>query len=245
MNKELVKDFSINKIIPYEKNPRRNDHAVDVLIKEIKAVGNNDPIEVNEDFVILAGHTRLKALKKMGLSTTDILIISGLTEDQQKRYRVTSNKTGEVAEWDFEILEEDFESEELLDMGFAERKETDKLSQLQYESIYYEPEEKPDIDLMACIDLAKFQAKIEALDEYDISQEKKEILKWFAYRFIKIDFENVANYYFFNANEEEKKAIERLRLVLSDNSINGFLEDDLLKIYSYFDAEIQECETNI
>ena len=118
MNKELVKDFSINKIIPYEKNPRRNDHAVDVLIKEIKAVGNNDPIEVNEDFVILAGHTRLKALKKMGCLTTDILIISGLTEDQQKRYRVTSNKTGEIAEWDFEILEEDFEPEEMIDMGF-------------------------------------------------------------------------------------------------------------------------------
>jgi len=120
MNKELVKDFSIKKLIPYEKNPRRNDHAVDVLIKEIKAVGNNDPIEVNEDFVILAGHTRLKALKKMGCLTTDVLIISGLTEDQQKRYRVTSNKTGEIAEWDFEILEEDFEPEEMIDMGFPD-----------------------------------------------------------------------------------------------------------------------------
>ena len=125
MNKELIKDFSINKLIPYEKNPRRNDHAVDVLIKEIKAVGNNDPIEVNEHFVILAGHTRLKALKKMGCLTTDILIISGLTEDQQKRYRVTSNKTGEIAEWDFEILEEDFEPDEMIDMGFNKSKVED------------------------------------------------------------------------------------------------------------------------
>ena len=55
-----------------------------------------------------------------------------------------------------------------------------------------------------------------ALNEYDLTPEQREVLSVFAYRFIKIDFESVANYYAFNAGEEEKKAIERLRLVLTD-----------------------------
>ena len=79
--------------------------------------------------------------------------------------------------------------------------------------------------------MEKFEAKVKALDEYDLTKKQKEILKIFTYRFIKIDFESVANYYSFNASEEEKKAIERLRLVLTDNGVNGFIEDDLLRVY--------------
>ena len=63
-----------------------------------------------------------------------------------------------------------------------------------------------------------------------MTDKEKDVLKLFAYRFIKIDFESVANYYSFNASEEEQKAIERLRLVLTDTGLNGFVEDDLLKI---------------
>ena len=120
MQKEYIFDFKISKLIPYEKNPRRNDAAVDSLVKEIKAVGNNDPIEINENNVILCGHTRLKALKKLGYETTAVVRISGLSEYQQNRYRITNNKTGELAEWDFEMLEEDFEPEQLVDMGFPD-----------------------------------------------------------------------------------------------------------------------------
>jgi hypothetical protein len=61
-------------------------------------------------------------------------------------------------------------------------------------------------------------------------------LKMFCQRFIKIDFENVANYYYFNASDEEKKVIERLRLVLCDSGINGFIEDDLLKCHEVLEG---------
>ena len=77
---------------------------------------------------------------------------------------------------------------------------------------------------------AQAGAKVAALDEYELTEEQKGVLKLFAYRFIKIDFERVANYYAFNATDEEKKAIERLRLVLVDNGINGFIEDDMLRV---------------
>lgn len=64
----------------------------------------------------------------------------------------------------------------------------------------------------------------------DLPDETKSILRVFAYRFIKIDFESIANYYAFKATENEKKAIERLRLVLVDGGIQGFIEDDMLRI---------------
>lgn len=118
MQKEFIKDFNVIDLIPYERNPRINKKAVDALAKAIKRVGNNDPIEINEDNVILCGHTRKLALDKLGIKKTDIIRISGLTESQQIEYRITNNKTGELAEWDFEILEADFTPEELLDFGF-------------------------------------------------------------------------------------------------------------------------------
>ena len=116
-----------------------------------------------------------------------------------------------------------------------QKKNTEILSDLVYDPMYYEPVETPDIKLDDCLDLEKFNAKIKALDEYDLSKKQKDTLKMFAYRFIKIDFESVANYYQFNATEEEKKALERLRLVLTDNGVNGFIQDDLLRIYKMTD----------
>lgn len=114
----------------------------------------------------------------------------------------------------------------------AEKKktQTEELSQLKFEDIYYVPKIKPTLRLEDCVNLEKFNAKIKALDAYKLTDEQKEVLKLFAYRFIRIDFENVANYYAFNATEEEKRAIERLRLVLVDNAIDGFINDDLIRI---------------
>ena len=108
--------------------------------------------------------------------------------------------------------------------------ETERLSDLEYQSIYYEPKEKPTIALVDCVDLCKFDQKVECLNNFELTASQKSTLKMFAYRFIKIDFESVANYYAFNASEEEQKAIEQLRLVLTDSGVDGFVEDDLLRI---------------
>lgn len=97
--------------------------------------------------------------------------------------------------------------------------------------------------LRDCIDTSKYEAKMQAIAEMNLPEETKEVMRLFAYRFIKIDFENVANYYAFNASEDEKQAIERLRLVLVDNSINGFINDDLLRVANTLaDMATQEGE---
>ncbi len=117
MIKEYIK-VQLNELIPHARNPRKNDSAVEAVSKSIKETGYITPIIVDENNEILCGHTRAKSLKKLGHSEVEVLKVTGLTDEQKKRYRILDNKTGEVAEWDFEILQEDFKLEELVDLGF-------------------------------------------------------------------------------------------------------------------------------
>lgn len=75
---------------------------------------------------------------------------------------------------------------------------------------------------------------MQVINESNLSDEMKAVMQLLAYRFIKIDFENVANYYAFNASEEEKRIIERLRCVLVDGAIEGFMEDHMLRVHEHF-----------
>jgi hypothetical protein len=77
--------------------------------------GNLDPIEVDENNVILSGHTRLLALEQLGITETECIRYTGLTEEQKKKYRILANKTGEVATWDEELL-----NMELGDLDFGD-----------------------------------------------------------------------------------------------------------------------------
>ena len=146
---------------------------------------------------------------------------------------LADNKTAqENIDLDYVKMREELDKEVLEVYNVKEplKSQTEALSKMKYNSCYYEPKEKPEINLRDCVNLEKFNAKLEALKEYDLTEEQREVLKLFAYRFIKIDFESVANYYAFNASDEEQKAMERLRLVLVDNGDKGFIEDDMLRI---------------
>jgi hypothetical protein len=230
--------LKINELVLNKSNPRIiRDEKFKKLVKSIKEFPEMlelRPIVIDEDNVILGGNMRYRACKEAGLKEVPVKKTENLTEEQKNEFIVKDNAS--YGEWDWDILANEWEINDLEDWTISVpiKKNTEVLSDLQYESIYYEPKKKPDVNLIDCIDLTKFNEKLEALNEYKISDKQKETLKWFAYRFIKIDFENVANYYFFNADDEEQKAIERLRLVLSDNSMEGFIEDDLLKILNKF-----------
>lgn len=96
--------FDIDTIIPYENNPRINDGAVDYVAKSIKEFGFKVPIVVDQNNVIVAGHTRFKACKKLGIKEVPCIIADDLTDDQIKAYRIADNKVAEYSEWDIELL---------------------------------------------------------------------------------------------------------------------------------------------
>lgn len=97
-------DKKISELIPYENNPRNNDDAVDAVANSIKAFGFKVPVVIDKDNVIVAGHTRLKAAKKLKLKTVPCVIADDLDENQIKAFRLADNKTGELALWDFDGL---------------------------------------------------------------------------------------------------------------------------------------------
>lgn len=118
----MKKEFSViplSDIIPYENNPRINDDAVADVIESIKQCENLAPIEIDENNVILSGHTRLKALQELGFDKTEVIKYTGLSEEQKRKYRILANKTGEKAKWDFDKLEEELNGLDFGDFDFG------------------------------------------------------------------------------------------------------------------------------
>lgn len=107
---------SVEELIPYANNPRINDDAVDAVANSIRQFGFKVPIIVDSNNVIVAGHTRLKASRKLGLREVPCVIADDLTEEQIKAFRLADNKTAELSEWDFDKLKEELEGI-TLDMG--------------------------------------------------------------------------------------------------------------------------------
>lgn len=95
----------VEELIPYENNPRINDEAVDYVANSIKEFGFKVPIVIDKDGVVVAGHTRLKASKKIGLKEVPCIIADDLNEDQVRAFRLADNKVSEKAEWDLNKLE--------------------------------------------------------------------------------------------------------------------------------------------
>lgn len=99
-----VQDVSIDKIKPYKNNPRDNEAGIDAVANSIKQFKWQQPIVVDKDNVIIVGHTRYLAAKKLGLKEVPVKVATGLTPEQVKAYRLADNKTGELTSWDDELL---------------------------------------------------------------------------------------------------------------------------------------------
>lgn len=104
----------LEKLKPYENNPRENDHAVEEVKQSIEQVGYVTPIVVDEDYEILAGHTRYAALMEMGYESVECIVVDGLTDTQRRKFRLLDNKVGEISTWDVEMLRKELQG---LDFG--------------------------------------------------------------------------------------------------------------------------------
>src|SRR5262245_47295948 len=99
-----VEERPLGSIKPYPNNPRRNDAAVDAVAASLRAFGFRQPIVVDEEDVILVGHTRYKAALKLGLETVPVHVARGLTPAQAKAYRLADNQTATLSQWDDDRL---------------------------------------------------------------------------------------------------------------------------------------------
>lgn len=111
----------INEVKPYDKNPRNNDDAVPGVMASIEQFGFKVPCVIDKEGVLITGHTRLKAAKRLGIKEIPCVIADDLSEAQIKAYRLADNKVSEVATWNDDLLKA--ELDDILDidmesMGF-------------------------------------------------------------------------------------------------------------------------------
>lgn len=116
-NKINVVMKKISELKDYENNPRKNDKAVDAVANSINSFGFKVPVIIEPDGTIIAGHTRVKASKKLGIEEIPCIVADDLTDDQVKAFRIADNKTAELADWDMDKLVDELK---LIDMDMEQ-----------------------------------------------------------------------------------------------------------------------------
>ena len=231
---------NLKDIKPYEKNPRKNDNAVEYVANSIKEFGFQQPIVIDKDGVIVAGHTRYKASKKLGLEKVPCVVADDLTDEQIKAYRLADNKVSEKSEWDFDLLQDELSeilniNMEMFDFnklgtGSGENPYTQKINIPQYEITG----EKPDI--LELVDDEKTNNLIEEIKKSNVTKKEKDFLIQSAQRHLAFNYSKVAEYYA-HANEEMQRLMEKSALVIidfKDAIANGYvqLSEELKQMYS-------------
>ena len=220
---------NLSDIKPYEKNPRKNDNAVEYVANSIKEFGFKVPIVIDKNGIIVAGHTRYKASKKLGLEKVPCIIADDLTDEQIKAYRLADNKVSEKSEWDFDLLEDELSEILNIDMemfdfnklgsGEGENPYSKKINIPQYEITG----EKPDI--LELVYDEKTNELIEEIKKSNVTKKEKDFLIQAAQRHLAFNYKKIAEYYA-NASEEMQELMEKSALVIIDfdNAIaNGYV----------------------
>jgi len=113
-----VRKIEISRLKPWEDNPRFNDEAVAAVAKSVKSFGFSVPILCDQNLIIIAGHTRWKTAKKLGMKSVPVIVLD-MTDAQRRAFSIADNKTAEIAEWDFPKLREVLEELRSEDIDFA------------------------------------------------------------------------------------------------------------------------------
>lgn len=111
-----VEAWPVARLIPYARNPRRNDEAVDRMCAAIREFGFRIPVVARSDGVVVDGHLRLKAAQRLGLPEVPVALADDLSEAQIKAFRLLANRSASWAEWDDELLA--LELKDLQDAGY-------------------------------------------------------------------------------------------------------------------------------
>ena len=243
MNTEIKVVYKkLEEITPYVNNPRINEVSVDAVANSIKEFGFKVPIVIDKDGIIVTGHTRYKASKKLGLKEVPTILADDLTEEQVKAYRIADNKVGENSEWDltklkvelddikdinmedFNMLIEDLDkvSTKGITTSTKENKYTTKVDIPQYEITGENPE------FSEMYDTTKYDELVAEIEKANLPQDEKEFLLKAATRHIVFDYANIAEHYA-HSDKTVQELMEASALVIidfDDALKNGYIKLD-------------------
>ena len=236
--------MKVEELIPYINNPRNNENAVDKVASSITEFGFKNPIVIDKNNVVINGHTRLLASKKLGLKEVPVIVADDLTEAQVKAFRIADNKTSEYAEWNEELLK--LELEQLEEMNFdldevnidysdfgLEIDLEDIEEEFESDNVYTNEINIPHYEITGecplLTDLVKEEktnSLIERINSSNIPQGIKDFLIKASYRHLAFNYQNIAEYYA-HADKEVQELMEESALVIIDydNAIrNGYVQ---------------------
>ena len=248
MNKVNIVYKKLNDIKPYKKNAKKHSKKqINQIAESIKAFGFKNPVLIDKDNVVIAGHGRCLAARYLKLKEIPCIYVDDLSEEQIKAFRLADNKVNE-SEWDLELLSE--ELDDILGMnmetfGFnilsssdnsKENEYTSKTSVPQYEVTGVKPNFKE------MVDTDKYKELIEEINNSNVSEREKKFLRLAASRHIVFNFKNIAEYYANVASKEMQELMEKQALVIIDfdDAIRyGYVElmEDILALEGEDDGE--------
>ena len=225
MKREIIQ-LNLNDIKLNEKNPRTiNKRQLDKLVKSVQEFPEMTelrPIVVDENNTILGGNMRYRAMQKLGMSTAEVVRVTGLTDEQKREFVIKDNVA--FGDWDWDALANEWDAEQLDEWGLdipgpeaveqeVDNRYTKKTNIPQYEITGRNPK------ISELYDLYKYNELIEGIEQADISDDVKQFLKLSATRHIVFNYQGIAEYY-----------------AHADKDVQQLMEDSALVIIDYDDA---------
>lgn len=136
-----VVNIKVTELKAYENNPRNNEPAIESVANSIKEFGFKVPVIIDKNNVIIAGHTRKLAAEQLGLKEVPCIVADDLTPEQIKAFRLADNKTAELAEWDFALLEKELEELTAFDFDMSSFGFDESIFEVQEQTKEYKNEE--------------------------------------------------------------------------------------------------------
>ena len=232
----------LNELTPYKNNPRKNDQAVDAVAASIKAFGFKVPIVIDRDGVIVCGHTRAKAAKKLKLESVPCVVADDLTEEEIKAFRLADNKVSEKALWDDELLRveldglADFDMEQFGFDALGPFVNDDKYTKKIEPPVYECKRNCPDITSLC--NTTKYEELLKGINKSNIPEDVKAFLRLAAARHIVFEFSEIAEYYA-HQPKEIQELMEESGLVIID--YNKAIEKGFVKMTSLLEGLFDEA----
>ena len=239
MNKLEIVYVAVEKIKPYANNPRINKKAVEKVMKSIQAYGFKVPCVLDKNYLLITGHTRWEAAKRLKMKRIPCIIASDLNKAKADAFRIADNKVAEYSTWDMTKLKEELskiqlEDIEFDDMGFDNDFSIEKLGLVdmpegsdgdegEIETEKYSTKtnipqyeiQGLNIKLSDCIDKQKYVELLKEIENSTVSNAQKKFLKLAATRHIRFIYKNIAEYYA-STNSEMQRLMEHSALVIID-----------------------------